>query len=163
MHLPGVAVLATAGITIQLRNRKIPHNAILQALRTGADGSRSITEVYRQEVLPIKTRTIPLLGKKSPATITNTLLGCEVQASYKRIHCPDMVTARYLKLFTELGCRRIRLPYDPTVTERLLPELDSAQKRVLGGIQELFPGNRRIQVYVLRRIYSLIRAQLRSE
>lgn len=163
MPLPGVAVLQSSGHKIPFNNRRIPHRKILEALRTGAGGSRGISDIYRLEVLPVKARTIRLLGKKSPAKIIHTLLGYEVQASYKRIHCPDLVTARYLKTFTELGCRRIRLPYDPTVTARLLPELEAAQARLVDGIQELFPESRAARTYVLRRLYGLIRAQLRTD
>ncbi len=163
MSLPGVVVLKNTGQKISFHNRKIPHRKILEALRVGAGGGRGIVDVYRHEVLPVKARTIRLLGKKSPAKIIHTLLGYEVQASYKRIHCPDLVTARYLKLFTELGCRRIRLPYDPTVTERLLPELEAAQLRLIDGIHELFPDSRAAQIYALRSLYRLLRAQLRSD
>jgi hypothetical protein len=74
-----------------------------------------------------------------------------------------MATARYIRLFTELGCRRIRLPYDPTITEKLVPQLEAAQVRIADGIRELFPKNRVVQLYVMRRVYILIRAQLRSD
>ena len=98
-----------------------------------------MVQIYRQEVLSIKTRTIHLLGRKSSARISNTLLGFEVKSSFKRIHCPDLVTARYLKLFTEIGCHSIKLPYDPTVTARLIPELESAVERLVSGTKALFP------------------------
>jgi len=112
-------------------------------------------------VLPIKTRTIHLVGRKGSARISNTLLGYEVKSSFKRIHCPDLVTARYLKLFTEIGCRSIKLPYDPTVTARLVPELESGVAHLISGTQALFPANRPLQLYVLRKLYRLIRSQLR--
>ncbi len=163
MRLPGVAILQSSGQQIHFHRRRIPHSKILEALRIGAGGARGIGDIYRLEVLPVKSRTIRLLGKKSTARIINTLLGYEVQAAYKRIHCPDLVTARYLRLFTELGCRRIRLPYDPTVTEKLLPELEAAQARLVGGVQELFPESRDARIYALRRLYSLVRGQLRAE
>jgi hypothetical protein len=121
-----------------------------------------LVQIYRGEVLPVKTRTIQLLGRKVPARIINTLLGFEVQASYKRVSCPDLVSARYLKLFTELGCRSIKLPYDPTVTDRLIPELELAMNRLSAGVRDLFPGDRAAQLYVLRRIYSHLRTQLHS-
>jgi hypothetical protein len=161
--LPGVLVLEAGGKKIEMGSRRIPHSRILKALLAGSDAGRSIVEIYRIEVLPVKTRTIHLLGRKCPATIIHTLLGFEVQACYKRIHCPDLVTARYLRLFTELGCRRIRLPYDPTITGRLIPELEATQERLSEGVRQLFPRNHALQAYVLRRIYTLIRPQLRSE
>lgn len=161
MRLPGVLTLETGGAKIEVRNRRIPHRKILKALQESAEDSGNLVETYKKEVLPIKTRTIHLLGKKAPARIITTLLGYEVQASYKRINCPDMVTARYLKLFTELGCHTIKLPYDPTVTERLIPVLETAYDRVVKGVRSLFPDSRALQVYVLQRVFALIRSRLR--
>ena len=85
-----------------------------------------------------------------------------MQAAYKRVPCPDLVTARYLKLFTELGCRSIKLPYDPTVTDRIIPELELAMNRVAAGVRTLFPGERTLQLYVLRKICTHLRAELHS-
>jgi hypothetical protein len=163
MQLPGVTILEAAGEKIELRNRRIPHQQILRALQGTAEDSHNLVQVYRLQVLPIKTRTIHLLGRKGPARIINTLLGFEVQASYKRIHCPDMVTARYLKLFTELGCHTIKLPYDPTVTARLIPEFEAAVERIVEGVRILFPESRTLQAYVLRQLYGIIRSRLRRE
>ena len=163
MQLPGVTILEAAGEKIELRNRRIPHQQILRALQGTAEDSHNLVQVYRLQVLPIKTRTIHLLGRKGPARIINTLLGFEVQASYKRIHCPDMVTVRYLKLFTELGCHTIKLPYDPTVTARLIPEFEAAVERIVEGVRILFPESRTLQAYVLRQLYGIIRSRLRRE
>jgi hypothetical protein len=120
----------------------------------------SLVETYRDQVLTQKTRTIRLLGKKSSAKILHTLLGFEVQASYKRIQCPDMVTARYLKLFSELGCHSIKLPYDPTLTEKLIPEFEAMVEGLKEEIRIFFPGDPSTQRYVTRIIYAAIRRQL---
>jgi hypothetical protein len=88
------------------------------------------------------------------------LLGFEVQACYKRIHCPDMVTARYIRLFSELGCRTIKLPYDPTQTARLIPEFEAMMDCISRHIRERFPGDRKTQRYIFRTIFSIIRRQL---
>lgn len=143
-------------------NGRISHLAILEALQNPEPGSRGVVEIYRREVLPIKTRTLRLLGKKSTAVTNRTLLGFEVQAAFKRIHCPDLVTARYLKLFTELGCSSIRLPYNPAVTARLIPELESSVKRLEAGVRERFPDDRKTQLYVTRKLYEHIRNRLRA-
>ena len=119
-----------------------------------------MVEIYKQEVLPIKTRTLRLIGRKCSARIIHTLLGYEVKASFKRIQCPDMVTARYVKLFTELGCRSIKLPYDPTVTARLIPELERAVESLLRGVSQMFD-ERTVAMYVARYLFTLIRAELR--
>jgi len=157
--LPGVTVPGAAGAPIEFRGRRIPQLEILKALSRSGTG-RAVVEIYKQEVLPIKTRTLRLIGRKCSARIIHTLLGYEVKASFKRIQCPDMVTARYVKLFTELGCRSIKLPYDPTVTARLIPELERAVESLLRGVSEMFD-ERTVAMYVARYLFTLIRAELR--
>jgi len=138
------------------RKSRIPLREILQ------DSSiySSLLQTYRDRVLTQKTRTIRLLGRKSSARILHTLLGYEVQASYKRIHCPDLVTARYLRLFSELGCHSVKLPYDPTLTEQLIPGFEASVDGVKMRISELFPADLSAQRYVTQRVYGIIRQQL---
>jgi hypothetical protein len=137
----------------------IPHRKILKESRTDSD----LIQIYHDRVLSQKTRTIRLLGRKSSARILHTLLGYEVQASYKRIHCPDLVTARYLRLFSELGCHSIKLPYDPTLTEQLIPGFEATIGSVKQRISELFPGDSSTQQKVTQRVYEIIRRQLAGE
>lgn len=153
--------LQIADTTIAVRDQRIPHTAILRAIQkyTGLPGDP--VNIYRQKVLSQATRTLRLLGKKSSAQIIHTLLGYEVQASYKRIQCPDLVTARYIRLFSEIGCHSIKLPYDPTVTAQLIPEFEAAVENINKGVRELFPADPRVQRYVIRQIYAIIRRQLR--
>jgi hypothetical protein len=146
----------------EARAERIPHSKLLRDLQLSGEIQSTLVEIYQKNVLSGKTRTIQLLGVKHPARIFNTLLGYEVQASYKRIQCPDMVTARYLKLFTELGCHSIRLPYDPTVTASILPDMEACIANIGNGISALFPNDRTLQNYVLRKIYSIIRVQLKK-
>lgn len=155
-------------VLLALRNRKTKNTAIdkeykkiqhLEILSTCPDYVRFL-EDFKQEVLTQKTRTIRLLGKKTPAHIIHTLLGYEVQASYKRIQCPDLVTARYIRLFSELGFHSIPLPYDPTLTARLIPKFESTLDSITNKIRELFPNNRSLQSYVIRKVFAIIRTQI---
>lgn len=145
-------------MTSPSRNRKISY---LEILRT-AVGENAFADAYRRRVLTQNTRTLRLLGRKSSAKIIHTLLGYEVQASYKRIHCPDMVTARYLKLFSELGCHSIKLPYDPTLTAEVIPEFESMLQAVVGRINELYAHDPAMQCFVIRKVFSVIRRQLKD-
>lgn len=135
---------------------KIQHQEILHASKNYS----ALVDGYRDQVLTQKTRTIRLLGRKCSARIIHTLLGYEVQASYKRIQCPDLVTARYLRLFSELGFHSIKLPYDPTLTERLIPVFEATVTSLKEQIRELFPKAPSIQQYVIRTIYGIIRRQI---
>jgi len=163
MPLPGDPGKLLSPATNRKERDRISHVELLRVLQDPSLGIPDIAVIYRQHVLSGKTRSIHLLGHKSQARIQETLLGYEVKAEYKRIQCPDMVTARYLKLFTELGCRTIRLPYDPTVTAALIPELERAVAAISRGVLELFPRDRQQQLYVLRKIYSHLRARLKSQ
>ncbi len=154
------ADLSRAGIERRSDHEgRIPLKSFLLDFQS-PEGGPGLVEIYRTEVLPIKTRTLHLLGRKCSAKIINTLLGYEVQASYKRIQCPDLVTARYLKLFTELGCRIIKLPYDLTVTGRIVPGLEAAIHRLHQGVSTVFAHKRRVQTYVIQRLYEHLRHEL---
>ena len=140
---------------------RAPKISFKEILRN-AIGYTGLVDIYRQKVLTQNTRTLRLLGKKSSAKIIHTLLGYEVQASYKRIHCPDMATARYLKLFSELGCHSIKLPYDPTLTAQVIPEFEAMVEAIIRRISGLFPQDLPMQRHVIRKIFTIIRRQLRN-
>lgn len=136
------------------------HRKILRASQADPVYEGGVVEIYSREVLPQKTRTVRLLGTKCSADIIQTLLGYEVQAQRKRIQCPDLVTARYLKLFSEIGCHTIRLPYDPTITARIVPILESAYQNIAKTVARIFPDDPRFRQYVLRKICAIVREQL---
>ena len=143
-------------------DRKLLHHRILQTSQDIPSLQGGLAAMYQNEVLPQKTRTVRLLGIKSPARIIQTLLGYEVQARYKRIQCPDLVTARYIRLFSELGCRSIRLPYDPTVTARLISPMEQSLQSITDTVSGLFPGNPKLCLYVIRKIYAILRTKIRD-
>ena len=146
------------GKIFEIQNGKIPFREIFRSCTP----CRSLVELYRQRVLTQQTRTIRLLGRKHPAKILNTLLGFEVQASYKRIQCPDLVTARYIRLFSEIGCHSIQLPYDPTQTADLIPEFERLLEAIVRQIHSLFQEEARIRQHSVRQIFACIRRELRS-
>ncbi len=78
------------------------------------------------------------------------------------ILCPDLVTARYLKLFSELGCRTIRLPYDPTVTAKLVPVMEYALESIADTVANIFPHDPRRRQYAIRKIYAIVRNKMRK-
>jgi hypothetical protein len=152
-------ILQTENGPLTICSGRIPHHKIFRASKSAAD----LVDVYRTKVLTQSTRTIRLLGRKSSAKILHTLLGYEVQASYKRIQCPDLVTARYIKLFTELGCHSIRIPYDPTLTAELIPQFEAMVDRITGQAAEFFPQDVSLQRYVVRKWFRILRSRLRGD
>ena len=89
-----------------------------------------IEVLYRERVLGDRVRIVRLPGRKCHPRILDTMLGFEILAGSKRISCPDIISARYLVIFTELGLDRVCIPYDPTRTARIIPELESAFSQV---------------------------------
>ncbi len=125
------------------------------------DQIQQFSEIYSEEVLTRPTRTISLPGRKCEPCIIYTFLGFELQAGRKRITCPDMATARYLRIFAELGMPSIETPYDPTQTARLLAGLEVG----LETIKELLLAEKLDKIRhqaKLRRLYRGIRERLRQ-
>ncbi|MBI2821507.1 MAG: hypothetical protein HYX74_04730 [Acidobacteria bacterium] len=91
---------------------------------------QTLAEIYCRQVVPFKTRKILLPGRKCAARIMYTFLGYEVKAGRKRMLCPDRVTARYLRIFSEVGMKEILIPYDPTRTSRLIDQLEQDFERL---------------------------------
>ena len=115
-----------------------------------------LCQTYAQEVLAGTTRVVNLLGRKCEPQILYTFLGFELKMSRKRLTCPDMSTACYLKIFAEIGMAVIRIPYDPTHTSRLLPKLEQP----LHQIKEILLRKKLDKLdhqSELRRIYQRIR------
>ena len=117
------------------------------------DEIQCFCNVYRESVLPSRRRTVQLVGRKCRPRIVYSFLGYEVQAGRKRLTCPDSTTARYLMIFTELGCGDIQIPYDPSRTALLLPELE----RAFDAIRSRLRG---AQAHEVRSAYASIRRRL---
>ncbi len=119
-----------------------------------------LSGIYAQEVLSQRTRVISLPGRKCQPQIIDTFLGYELKAFRRRITCPDMSTARYLRIFAELGMPTIRTPYDPTQTIRVLPALERSLKQIKKLLQQENLPHERHQAK-LRNIYRKIRDRLK--
>ena len=59
-----------------------------------------------------------------------TFLGYEVKAGRRRLTCPDLVTARYVRVFCDLGMPHILIPYDPTRTSRIIEKLEKQLEKL---------------------------------
>jgi hypothetical protein len=115
---------------------------------------------YEEEVLPGPTRVVSLPGRKCEPRILNTFLGFELQVAQKRMTCPDMSTARYLKIFAEIGMPSVRAPYDPTLTTGVLPQLEQSLRKIKDFLLEENLDRKQHQSK-LRTIYRNIRENLK--
>jgi hypothetical protein len=90
-----------------------------------------------------------------------TFLGFEVKMGRKRVTCPDMGTARYLKLFAELGMDSVQIPYDPSQTAQIVPQLEAAFDQIKASLSKQ-ESNRVQRQAVLRRTYKKLRDELKK-
>ncbi|MFN7929268.1 MAG: hypothetical protein U0Y68_15240 [Blastocatellia bacterium] len=91
-------------------------------------GEQQIAVLYRERILPMRTRKYELKAPTKPALVEvlHTLLGIELKIGKRRLWCPDLATARYLAVFARLGLEAVAVPYDTRPNFRLADDLESA-------------------------------------
>ncbi len=118
-----------------------------------------IGQIYHEDVLVHRSRDLTLLGRKCDAQILYTFLGFELKMGNTRLSCPDMSTARYLKVFAEIGIKQVKLPYDPSRVQLLVTGLEHSLDRIKELLLERDLDSPR-HAAALRRIYARIRRRL---
>ena len=90
-----------------------------------------LPSIYAKRVRTQRTRGISLeiAERENAAEILYTLLGIELKVARRRISCPDLATARYLRVFARLGCRDFAIPYNITKISVIADELETAWQR----------------------------------
>ena len=96
-------------------------------------GEEWIPAIYESRVRSDRTRSYDLQipKKENTAEIQYTLLGIELKVGRRRFACPDLATARYLRVFSRLGCPSFAVPYDITRISPIADELETAWQRTL--------------------------------
>lgn len=99
-----------------------------------------IPSIYKKKIRTIRTRAYSINApeKENAAEIMHTLLGIELKIGNKRLACPDLSTARYLQVFTRLGCKEVAIPYDISKISVLADELESARQKMYLMLDEIF-------------------------
>lgn len=89
--------------------------------------------IYETKVRSQRTRAyhLDVPKKENVAEIQYTLLGIELKIGRRRLACPDLATARYLRVFARLGCRDVALPYDITQISPIADELETGWQRTM--------------------------------
>ena len=92
-----------------------------------------IPAIYTAKVRSQRTRAVdlPVPARENRSEILYTLLGIELKVGKRRITCPDLATARYLRVFARIGCSSVAIPYDITRISPLADELETAWQRLL--------------------------------
>jgi len=93
--------------------------------------SGSLPEIYKQKVRSQRTRSIRIdvPTRENLAEIQYTLLGIELKVGKRRFACPDLATARYMRVFARLGCVAFAIPYDISRISGIADELETAWQR----------------------------------
>jgi len=101
-------------------------------------GDDWLPEIYRSKVRTQRTRAvrIEVAERENTADIQYTLLGIELKVGRRRFACPDLATARYLRVFARIGVREVAVPYDITKISGIADELETAWQRTLILVDE---------------------------
>jgi hypothetical protein len=89
--------------------------------------------LYRDKIRSQRTRAyqLDILPKEQRPEILHTLLGIELKVGKRRFACPDLATARYLRVFARIGCREFAVPYDITRISSAADELETSWHQML--------------------------------
>lgn len=92
-----------------------------------------IPTIYADKIRTQRTRAVEMEipERENQAEILYTLLGIELKVGKRRIGCPDLATARYLRVFARIGCRKVAVPYDISKISVIADELETAWQKAL--------------------------------
>ena len=101
-------------------------------------GDLWIADLYREKVRSQRTRSLHLdvPERENVPEILHTLLGIELKIGRQRFACPDLATARYLRVFARLGVRDVAVPYDITRISVIADELETAWQKMILLLRE---------------------------
>ena len=92
-----------------------------------------LPNLYKTRVRSQRTRSVNLdiAARENKVEILYTLLGIELKVGRRRFSCPDLATARYLRIFARIGCRDFAIPYDISQISGIADELETSWQRTL--------------------------------
>jgi len=98
--------------------------------------------VYADKVRSQRTRSysLDIQPRQHRPEILHTLLGIELKVGNKRFACPDLSTARYLRVFARAGCREFAVPYDITKIPAAADEFETSWHRMLLLLEDAVKG-----------------------
>lgn len=96
-------------------------------------GYEWLPTIYSSKIRSQRTRSykLEIAKRENTPQIQHTLLGIELKVGRKRLSCPDLATARYLRVFARLGCPNFAIPYDISTISGLADDLERSWQRSL--------------------------------
>ncbi|MFT3743969.1 MAG: hypothetical protein QM785_06695 [Pyrinomonadaceae bacterium] len=122
-----------------------------------------LPNIYREKIRSQRTRSIAIAvpAKLNIAEIQYTLLGIELKVGKTRFACPDLATARYMRVFARIGCGEFAIPYDITKISTAADELETSWQRSLLLLDEIAKGSSPRSIATQRaRLTKTIRSEL---
>lgn len=115
-------------------------------------GEKWIPAIYSDKIRTQRTRAyvLGIPSKENEAEILHTLLGIELKIKRKRLSCPDLSTARYLRIFARLGVAEVAVPYDISKIAAFADELESGWQYSLLLLDEKYPGEKRFRTGLIK-------------
>lgn len=101
-----------------------------------------LCNIYRDKIRSQRTRSISIdvPARLNAAEIQYTLLGIELKVGKTRFSCPDLATARYMRVFARIGCSAFAIPYDITKISAAADELETSWQRSLLLLESTLKG-----------------------
>lgn len=95
-------------------------------------GEDTIGKFYREKILSQKNLdTVHLPKVKSQIRIEKDLYGVRLYYSNKKfLNLKDEETARYLKIFLEIGLDKVKIPKDRSYLKNILPEVEYLKQKI---------------------------------
>lgn len=96
-------------------------------------GKDWLPHIYEKRVRSDRTRAYALevSPRENRAEIQYTLLGIELKVGRRRFSCPDLATARYLRVFARIGVRKFAIPYDISQISTIADDFETGWQRAL--------------------------------
>lgn len=124
-----------------------------------------LPNIYASKIRPQRTRSIHLdiPTRENIAEIQYTLLGIELKVGKRRFACPDLATARYMRVFARLGVCDFAIPYDITKISPLADELETSWQRTIFVVTEMSKkGSDKAKKLAKNRLVKAIRTGIES-
>ena len=98
-----------------------------------------LPNIYESKIRPQRTRSthLDIPTRENIPEIQYTLLGIELKVGKRRFACPDLATARYMRVFARLGVCDFAIPYDITKISPLADELETSWQRTIFVVTEV--------------------------
>jgi len=128
-------------------------------------GDDWLPTIYHEKIRSGRTRSlsIDIPERENTASIEYTLLGIELQVGKQRFACPDLSTARYMRVFARIGCRDFAIPYDITQISGFADQLETSWQRIDLLIDKVVPApTARSRSLARSKVIRAIRDQLRE-